>query len=219
MKEEIAYLGQTNLFFGMEPQDIAGLLCCLGAKRTPYAEGDTMIEEGSSVYEIGILLSGHGRAVKWEPSGRLIIITLLQKGSETGAILAASAGRKSPVTVQAQDAVSLLRIPFDRIITRCEKACPRHDQLLRNYINIVAEKGLVLHERIDCLLRPTIRDKIMTYLLRVSREQQKRTFTIPMNRNAMAEYLNVDRSALSRALSHLKREGIIDYHKNTFRLL
>lgn len=219
MKEEIAYLRQTNLFLNMEPQEIAGLLCCLGAKRALYAEGDTMIEEGSPVYEIGILLSGHGRAVKWEPSGRLIIITLLQKGSETGAILAAGAGRKSPVTVQAQDDVSLLRIPFDRIITRCEKACPRHDQLLRNYISIVAEKGLVLHERIDCLLRPTIRDKIMTYLLRVSREQQKRTFTIPMNRNAMAEYLNVDRSALSRALSHLKHDGMIDYHKSTFRLL
>lgn len=78
---------------------------------------------------------------------------------------------------------------------------------------------LVLHERIDCLLRPTIREKILTYLWWMSREQQKRTFTIPMNRNAMAEYLNVERSALSRELSYMKRDGVIDYHKNTFRLL
>ena len=77
----------------------------------------------------------------------------------------------------------------------------------------------MLHERIDCLLRPTIREKIRTYLWRVSRDQQKRTVPIPMNRNAMAEYLNVERSALSRELSYMKRDGIIDYHKNMFRLI
>ena len=112
-----------------------------------------------------------------------------------------------------------MQIPFERVLARCEKACPRHDRLLRNYISIVAKKGLVLHERIDCLLRPTIREKILTYLQCIAREQQKRTFTIPMNRNSMAEYLNVERSALSRELSYMKRDGIIDYHKNTFRLI
>lgn len=106
-----------------------------------------------------------------------------------------------------------MQIPFERVLARCEKACPRHDRLLRNYISIVAKKGLVLHERIDCLLRPTIREKILTYLQCIAREQQKRTFTIPMNRNSMAEYLNVERSALSRELSYMKRDGIIDYHK------
>ena len=128
----------------------------------------------------------------------------------------ASSDHKSPVTVEARDDVLVLQSTFERVLTRCKKACPRHDQLLRNYINLVAEKGLVLHERIDCLLRPTIREKILTYLWRMSREQQKRTFTIPMNRNAMAEYLNVERSALSRELSYMKRDGVIDYHKNTF---
>lgn len=165
------------------------------------------------------MLSGHGRAIKWDPSDRVILISLLKKGSEIGVILAASLEHKSPVTVQAEDDVLVLQIPFERVLARCEKACPRHDRLLRNYISIVAKKGLVLHERIDCLLRPTIREKILTYLQCIAREQQKRTFTIPMNRNSMAEYLNVERSALSRELSYMKRDGIIDYHKNTFRLI
>ena len=193
-----------------------GLLHCLCAKYVWYAKGDTIIEEGNKVYDFGIMLSGHGRAIKRD---RVILISLLKKGSEIGVILAASLEHKSPVTVQAEDDVLVLQIPFERVLARCEKACPGHDRLLRNYISIVAEKGLVLHERIDCLLRPTIWEKILTYLQRIACEQQKRTFTIPMNRNAMAEYLNVERSALSRELSYMKRDGVIDYHKNTFRLL
>lgn len=219
MNELIEDLKQTNLFLGMEPQEIEGVLHCLCIRYAHYVKGDNIIEEGNKVYDFGIMLSGYGRAIKWDPSGRLITITMLKKGSEIGAILAASLEHKSPVTVQAQDDALVLQIPFERVLTRCERACPRHEQLLRNYISIVAEKGLVLHERIDCLLRPTIREKVLTYLWRVSREQQNKTFTIPMDRNTMAEYLNVERSALSRELSYMKRDGIIDYHKNSFRLI
>lgn len=219
MNEFIEDLKQTNLFLDIEPQEIDTLLHCLCAKYVRYANGNYIIEEGNKVYDFGIMLSGHRRAIKWDPSGRVILISLLKKRSEIGVILAASLNHNSPVTVQAEDDVLVLQIPFKRVLTRCEKACPGHDKLLRNYISIVAEKGLVLHERIDCLLRPTIREKILTYLQQISREQQKRTFTIPMNRNAMAEYLNVERSALSRELSHMKRDGIIDYHKSTFRLI
>lgn len=219
MNEYIDTLKDTNLFSGIELQEIDRLLNCLCTKYVRYAKGDYIIEEGDKVFDFGIILSGHGRAIKWDSSDRLTIISLLKKGSEIGVILAASVNHKSPVTVQAQDDILVLQIPFERVLARCEKGCLWHDRLLRNYINIVAEKGLVLHERIDCLLRPTIREKILTYLWRVSREQQKRTFTIPMNRNAMAEYLNVERSALSRELSYMKRDGVIDYHKNMFRLI
>jgi len=89
---------------------------------------------------------------------------------------------------------------------------------LRNYINVVAEKGLELHERINCLLKPTVRDKILTFLRRTAKEQQSPSFTIAMDRNDMAEYLNVERSALSRELSRMKKEGLIDYQKNWFEM-
>ena len=126
--------------------------------------------------------------------------------------------KESPVSVQAQDEASVLMIPYDRVLAPCEKACPKHDRLLRNYISIVAEKGLILHERINCLLKPTVREKILAYLLRVSHEQKSSSFQIPLNRNAMSEYLNIERSALSRELSSMKRDGLIDYHRNNFRL-
>lgn len=212
-------LAQTKLFSGIIPEEIAGLLNCIHARCVQYSKDEMIIEEGSRVHEFGVMLSGHGRSIKWDASDRLIIITLLQKGSEIGVLLAASPEHESPVSVQAQEDVSVLLIPYDRLLTRCARACPKHERLLRNYIGIVVEKGLVLHERINCLLKPTLRDKILTYLLRVSREQQSRTVSLPMNRNAMAEYLNIERSALSRELSFMKRDGLIDYQKNKFNIL
>ena len=211
-------LGQTKLFFGLNTKEITGLLDCLHARRVEYAKDEMIIEEGSQIHEFGLLLSGYGRSIKWDTSGRLIIITLLQKGSEIGVLLAANPEHKSPVSVQAQEEVSMLLISYNRLLALGSKACPGYEKLLRNYIGIVAEKELVLHERIDCLLKPSLRDKIMNYLLRVSREKQGNTFTIPMNRNAMAEYLNIERSALSRELSYMKRDRLIDYHKNSFKL-
>ncbi len=218
MIEHIEDLTQTALFQGIAPKEIIGLLDCIQARCVKYTKDEMIIEQGSKVHDFGIMLSGHGRSIKWDASDKLIIITLLQKNSEIGVLLAASPEHESPVSVQAQDDVSVLFIPYDRILARCGKACRKHERLLRNYIGIVAEKGLVLHERIDCLLKPTLRQKILTYLLRVSREQQDCTFSIPLNRNEMSEYLNIERSALSRELSHMKRDGLIDYYRNSFKL-
>lgn len=212
-------LSHMKLFSGIEPQEIAGLLDCLHARRVHYNRDEMIIEEGSCVHKFGVMLSGHARSIKWDASDRLIILTLLEKGSEIGVLLAAQPGKASPVSVEALDDVSVLQIPFDRIPAHCVKACPKHERLLRNYISIVAEKGLILHERINCLLKPTVREKILAYLLRVSREQNSASFQIPLNRNALAEYLNVERSALSRELSSMRRDGLIDYHLNCFKLL
>lgn len=90
MNKFIEDLKQTNLFLDIEPQEIDTLLHCLCAKYVRYANGNYIIEEGNKVYDFGIMLSGHGRAIKWDPSGKVILISLLKKGSEIGVILAAS---------------------------------------------------------------------------------------------------------------------------------
>lgn len=219
MTEHIEDLAQAKLFSGIAAKDIPGLLDSVQAHCVTYAGGNMIIEEGSKVTEFGIILSGHGRSIKWDASDKLIIITLLEKGSEIGVLLAARPEQNSPVSVQALDDVTVLQIPYRFMVSQSKSTCPGHEQLLRNYIAIVAEKGLVLHERINCLLKPTVRDKILTYLTRLSREQKSRAITVPMNRNAMAEYLNVERSALSRELSYMKRDGLIDYQRNDITLI
>lgn len=219
MNEMITNLGTADFFSGIAPDDIEQMLVCLHARIAEYGKDELVIWEGSTVNEIGIVLSGHGRTIKNNPSGKISIVTLLEKGSYIGVLLAASKERRSPVSVQALDHLTVLFFSVKNVLERCKKACPRHDRLLNNFMNGIAEKALVLHDRNDCLVEPTVREKIRTYLSKVSKAQGTRIFTIPLDRNAMAEYLNVERSALSRELSRMKKDGIIDYYKSDFRLL
>jgi CRP-like cAMP-binding protein len=213
-----AILEQTDLFAGIAPKDLEALLGCMNARIKEYEKNEMVLWEGDQISEIGMVLSGRGRSIKETLSGKTVIVTLLKEGSLIGVLLAASRERRSPVSVQALDHLSVLFIPIMHVLHRCAKVCPRHDRLLRNVLDGIAEKALILHDRNDCLIKPTIREKVLTYLTRTAKEQQSPTLTIPFDRSAMAEYLNVDRSALSRELSQMRKDGLIDFYKNNFRL-
>ena len=206
------------LFEGIGQDRLQNLLDDLHARIKRYKKGEWIITEGDAAAEFGLLLSGQGRVFKLDAMGRAVMITTLHEGSEIGVLLAACPGRRSPVSVQTAEDSRVLHIAFDRLVAPCEDDGVR-ERLLRNYTRMVAEKGLMLHERLDCLLKPTVREKVLAYLQRMSCEKGSRDFTVPLDRNAMSEYLNVERSALSRELSRMKRDGLIAYRKNAFKLL
>lgn len=217
--EYISVLEKSHLFNGIKKADIEKMIKCLCAEYREYEKNETILWEGSTVTKVGIILSGHARSTKTDISGKLVIITLLEECSYIGVLLAASHNRKSPVSVQALDHLSVLFFPAEHIISSCRHSCRCHIKLLSNLLDGIAEKALILHDRNDCLIMPTVRDKILTYLARVANEKGNRSFMIPLDRNAMAEYLNVDRSALSRELGRMKKDGLIDFYKSSFRLL
>ena len=218
MNESVCDLARTRLFSGLEPGEIAGLLSCVQARHLKYAKGDRIISAGDRITNFAIVFSGRGKVLQSDAAGRQIIITLLRQGSEVGILIAASRDQISPVTVQAEGPVELLSIPLDRILGSCAQNCPGHDRLLRNCVAMIADKGLDLHDRIGILLKSTVRQKILAYLNQVAGETASHSFQIPLDRCGLAEYLNIDRSALSRELSRMKREGLLDYRKNTFML-
>jgi CRP-like cAMP-binding protein len=211
-------LAESHFFKGITKNDIAKMITCLNAEYREYEKNEMILWEGSVSTTVGIVLSGRARSIKTDISGKLVIVTLLEQGSYISVLLAASHDRKSPVSVQASDHCSALFFPIERILGVCRNACPCHISLLCNILDAVAERALVLHDRNDCLIKPTVREKVLTYLTRVSAEKESRSFTIPLDRNAMAGYLNVDRSALSRELSCMKKDGLIGFHKNSFTL-
>ena len=218
MVEKKDVLESAALFAGIKPELILRLLRCIGAREVKVPKGGRIIEEGEPVAQFSILLSGSGRSVKTDAEGRVILIRLLSPGSEIGVLLCANPDHRSPVTVQADEDSSVLMVRFSGLMARCAENCPQHERLIQNYAGVLARKGLTLHERIDCLLRPTVREKIMAYLNRASREQGGFSIKLPPDRSAMAEYLNVNRSALSRELSSMKHDGLIDYYKSNFEL-
>lgn len=218
-EQEREIITRSKLFTGIRPDKIPGMLSCLHARREKFPAGAMIVREGERVSDVGLVLSGHARSLKADGSGEQLIISLLEQGSFLGVLLAASRDRKSPVSVQAQEPLSVIFFPAERLIFSCEKSCVNHELLLRSFLDSVAEKSLALNDRIDCLIRRSVREKVETYLARVSAEKGSREFSIPLDRNAMANYLNVERSALSRELSRMQADGLIEYRKNFFRLL
>lgn len=218
MKYDAQILSRTRLFSGIRENQIEELLLRLKAREIRYRKHGFILMAGDEIHEFGILLSGSGRSCKMDSEGHIITITRLRAGSEIGVILAAGLHHKSPVSVEALEDSRVLMMSYDQLITCCSAGHGPWKQLLQNYMGILAEKGMVLHERIDCLLNPSLRGKIMAYLNLESRRQGSEAFTIPFDRAAMAEYLNVDRSALSRELSRMKQEQLIDFYKDHFQL-
>ncbi|MDR0222030.1 MAG: Crp/Fnr family transcriptional regulator [Oscillospiraceae bacterium] len=212
-------LERLDLFRGVSRAEITRVCGCLRGEVRNYAKGEAVIREGDSVRRVGVVLKGRARSVKTGVSGRNFTVALLNEGSYIGVLLAFSSERKSHVTVEATERLSVLFLPASKLIGKCEKSCPAHDRVIYNVIEAVSEKALLLHERNDCLIKNTVREKTLTFLTRYSEKEGAGAFEIPFDREGMAEYLNVDRSALSRELSRMKKEKIIDFYKNTFKIL
>jgi CRP-like cAMP-binding protein len=210
---------KISLFEGIAPVDLDKLLNCLKARVTRQDKGGVILREQEVISAVGILLKGEARATRLDPSGKQFILAHLSAGSIYGYVLSLSPAPKSPVTVTAYSEVTILSLPAAGILNCCPQRCPCHERLIHNLLLAVSQKYFELQDRLACLIQPTLRDKLLFFLEGVANKEGSRTFNIPFDRAALAEYLNAERSALSRELSAMKGDGLIDYYKNTFKLI
>ena len=132
----------------------------------------------------------------------------------------ACAGLKSlPVDAVAAADTKILLLDAQRIARPCGNACPCHGQTILNLLHIVAKKNLVLHQKIEITSKRSTREKLMTYLLLQAKNAKSHTFTIPYDRQELADYLEVDRSGLSAEISKLRNEKVLECRRRTFTLL
>ncbi len=207
------------LFDGIgSTEDLLSLLSAVGARVAHYSKHRVILAEDAVTSDIGIVLFGRAQASRLEPSGQRFIQAELRAGSVFGNVLAVGGHQKSPVTLKATETVTILLIPFDQILSHLDLDSKKRSQLLRNILKIVSAKYFELQERLVCITKPTLREKILYYLSSVSKQENSRVFEIPFNREAFADYLHAERSALSRELSAMKKDGILDYYKNSFTL-
>lgn len=218
-RNHLKLLSKNKLFDGISETEIEVLLSCFNAKIAEYKKGDFVITEGDKVSSFGIVLSGQGRTVRYDTSGKLYILTLLKEGSYVSILLAANKHRVSPVSIQAHSDFCVIFFPYENLTKPCKNLCGIHTKFIINYFDCMSEMALHLLDRNDCLIKLTVREKIMTYLLKTAKDNDNNSFSISLDRQGMSEYLNVERSALSRELSRMKQEGLIDYHKNNFKIL
>ena len=207
------------LFEGMDEDELDMMLGCLGTRTSFYTKNDVILAEGEPARRVGLLLSGRVELVRSDYAGNRSIQASLEAGQLFGEAFACAQVEAMPLSVVAAEDCRIMLMDVGRIMTTCRQACSFHRQMVFNLLKIVARKTLALHKRSEILAHRSTRDKLMAYLADAAKGAGSSEFTIPFDRQGLADYLEVDRSGLSAEMSRLKKEGLLEYEKNRFRLL
>lgn len=205
------------LFDGIGPQDINTMLSCLGAFHRSVPKGAFPLLGEDEIRCVGVVLSGQINMVKNDLAGNVIILAVVKPCELFGETFACGVRHAATVAFQAACSSEVLFLPFTRVINDCNNSCAFHHRLIENMVRLIAEKNMRFIERAEITAQKTLREKILTYL---SFQSRGCSYIIsPLGKREMAEYLCADRTALSRELSRMKAEGVIDFDKNTYRIL
>ena len=214
-------LGKINspLFDGVSPEDRKTMLGCIGYHIGTFKKGDIVAFEDENIRHIGIILSGAVDMVKEDLWGNRTMLVRMRRDELFGETFACGSDNLSVVTFLVSEDAKVLFMPFDRVMHSCTMACVFHHRLIENMVRVIANKNRDLMRKVEVVSKRTIREKLLTYLSIQAQIQGSRYFESPLGRVELAEYLCVDRSALTRELAKMKADGLIDYDKNCFRIL
>lgn len=208
----------SPVFFGMSDEELQGLLKCFDARVRKYEEGEIIIRQGDMIKNVYLILKGAVNIEKDTYWGRRMIISQLSENNNIALAFVASKNIESNVDAITVKDSELLILNYDKCISMCSNVCTRHKVLINNLFEILSKENLELIQKIENISQKTIREKLLTYLSNEAKRHRNNSFDIPFNRQDLADYLNIDRSAMSFELSKLKKEGIIAYDKNKFIL-
>ena len=217
MKKLFETLRGNPLFHRIDADGFVSMLECMQAKTVRYERGEIILLAGSPVDSIGLVVSGCVHVLREDDDGKSHLIAELHISDLFAEAFVCAGVTASPVTVLAAENCEVLYLNYRKMLTTCGNTCGFHKQVIENMLALVAQKNLQLHQKIEILSKRTTRERVLLFL-HFSSQGQKR-FTIPFDREALAAYLCVDRSALSAELSRMAKEGLIGYSKNQFELL
>ena len=221
MKKYLEILLVSPLFRGITAEDLERLLPCLGGGARSYSAGAAILLAGTPAGQMGLVLSGRVQVVREEFSGHRSLLAELEPGelfAETFACAPALPGGL-PVTVLAAEDCAVLLLDLKRVVGTCSNSCPFHTRLVRNLLGVLAGKSLALNRRMVHLSRRSTREKLLSYLSEQAARAGGTEFSIPFDRQGLADYLCVERSAMSAVLSRLRAEGVLETRRNRFKLL
>lgn len=211
-------LSETQLFRGIEEQEIDSLLQCLAATKREYKKGEVILSEGTITESLGIVLSGMAIISCSDIWGNNSILGDIAPGAVFAEVYACIPGEPLRISVSAAEDTTVLFMNVGRVLSTCTNACPFHTKLLRNLLTVCAYKSLQLSQRILHTSSKSIRGRLMSYFSQCAKGSGSCSFQIPYNRQQLADYLGVDRSAMSNELSKMQKEGLIEYQRNQFLL-
>jgi len=217
LKEIFDVIKHNPLWAGIGYSDFENMIGCMETKMKSYNKGDVVLLSGDTVKHVGLIISGGVNIINEDIDGNITILAKLSSSDLFGEVFACAGIDHSPVTVQALEKSEILFLNYRRIITACSSACGFHSRLIENMLKIIAQKNLMLNQKIEILSKRSTREKLLLFL-NTQRGMAKK-FTIPYNRDELANYLCVDRSAMSGELGRMRDEGLIKFKKNQFEVL
>lgn len=209
----------SPIFYGMNDEELRGLLECFNARVRRYEKDEMIICQGSMISNLYLILDGEVNIEKDSYWGRRIIISRLSRNDNLALSFVGSKDVESSVDAIAIKDTLVLVLSYEKCTSMCQNACTRHKVLINNLFQILSKENIELIQKIENVSQKTIRDKLLTYLSNEAQKRHSNSFDIHFNRQDLADYLNVDRSAMSFELSKLQKEGLIEYNKNHFELL
>lgn len=213
------FLTRNTLFSEVKPSEIKTIIVCLAGRVLPFKKGEYVLSLGDAVTKIGIVLSGNLHIIKEDFDGNVNIIASIGSCEVFAEALAFSGVKESPVDVQASEDSEVLLIEYEKIIKQCSNNCTFHSKLIENMLKLLADKNILLNQKIEIMSKRTTREKLLAYFGFQKQMTKSNKVIIPFNREALAQYLCVDRSALSRELCSMRDDGLISFKKNEFEII
>ena len=215
--DDLTILTECTLFHGLREAQIREMLPCLSARQSRFRRGQFLLRAGDRVAFAGILLSGEAEVLQEDFWGNRNLLAAVGPG-DLFAEAFACAHAVSPVSVLCKTDGSVLYLNVRAVFSPCEKACAQHKALSQNLIRVLAEKNMQLNEKAGFLSQRTTREKLLAYLSAQARRAGSASFRIPFDRQQLADFLSVNRSAMSAELSRMQREGLLCTDRSSFTL-
>ena len=218
MEKYITLLKNSKLFQGIDEKEITSMLGCLSAVRREYRKGEAVFRRGERIDSVALLLEGSIHIQKEDYWGNLSILNEIAEGEIFGEVYACLGSEEILNNAVAVKDSEVLFLDVKRILTMCPSACPFHGRLIRNLLSVLAQKNKMLTQKMEHMSKRTTREKLLSYLSEQSQRAGSPVFDIPFNRQQLADFLSVDRSAMSAELGRMRDEGLLRFRRNHFEL-
>lgn len=216
--EKIKSIKKLYLFKNLEENEITALLRCFSLKFITFKERKKLVSRFERIENIYIILSGSARETWFNEEGNITTNIDYREGDIIGLDYISGARKTFTNDIVALEETVVIALNSFRFLNPCNNFCPRHTKVITNAFSYLAKQNSKLLNRVKELTMPTTKEKVMCYLNNVRAAVKSNSFDIPYNRQELADYLGVERSALSKELSELQKSGFIIYHKNHFEI-
>ena len=219
MKKFIPILKRTQLFAAVSEEEISSMLSCLNARLRTYKKGEYVLRQGEHLDDITVLVDGELHIQRDDYWGNRAIVDRIAVGEMFGeAYIAPESGALLNDVIAVEDS-TVMFFDVKRIITVCSSACRFHSMVVQNLFFAISEKNRKLVQKLGYISKRSTRKKLMSYLSEEAKRNNSSSFIIPFNRQQLADFLSVDRSAMSNELCKMRDEGLLEFNKNAFKLL